>query len=125
MILTLTTNSQNVQASKNTLKWIFSGDLQLPENSQISLTSLTVDFADKFSPEKAIPIKCSLIRSDEFNPDGVIFSIPGKSRDISFHANVLEAFTCDSSCPHAIMFTFPGLPVTKLAYVHINFAIHN
>ena len=125
MILTLTSNAQNFYGSGENLKWVFSGNLLLPENARISLTSLTVDFQDKFGPEKAIPVKCSLIRSDEFNPDGIIYSIPGRSRDISFHSNALEKFACDSSRPHTIMFTFGGVSAAKLAYVHINILIES
>ena len=123
MILTLTSNAQNFFGSGDDLQWTFSGNLLLPENAKIALTSLIIDFKERYSPEKAIPVKCSLIQCDEFNPDGIIFSIPGKSRDVLYHANVLERYNCDSSRPHKILFTFDGLPAEKLAYVHINILI--
>ena len=123
MILTLTSNAINFLTSGDTVRWTFPGNLNLPENAKLSLSSMTIDFKDKFSPEKSIPVKCNLISSDEFNPDGIIFSIPGRSRDIAYHSGVLEKFLCDSSRPHTVMFTFDGLQVSKLAYIHINLLI--
>ena len=123
MILTLTTKAQNFEAWDNTFRWVFSGNLNLPEEARISIRSFVVDFQEKYSPEKSIPVVCNLVRSDEFNPDGIVFSILAKKRNISYHGNFLEEFPCDSSRPHSIVFTFEGLPVNKIDYAHINISI--
>ena len=123
MILTLTTKAQNFEAWDNNFRWIFSGNLNLPEEARISVTSFIVDFEEKYMPENCIPVVCNLVRSDEFNPDGIVFSIPAKKRNVNYHGNILEEFPCDSSRPHSIVFTFEGLQVNRIAYAHINISI--
>jgi len=107
---------------KDSIKWELP-TLQLTYDERIALSSLVIDFKEKPPSKTPIIVMTNLIDKNSFNPDGIIYASPARSRDISYTSHALESWKTDSTRPRQVIFTFPGINVDTISFISITLAI--
>ena len=103
--LTLTTKQANCERIENGFRWSMP-NLDLRCFTFVSLSSLTINFADNFPVEhQFLRIFSNLVDTNSWNPNGVIHVISGKG-DYVIPSGTFEKWPLDTGKPRDILFTF-------------------
>ena len=114
--LHLRSDMKNCTAFGNGFTWDFPV-LELDRDTEVALSSLTIDFKSKPSNNKPIRVTLSLIEGDIFNPDGTIICFPSKTKDVSHFASNLEFWPNSVRRPRIVRITIPNHTTDSILFL--------
>ncbi len=115
---------ENCSVLQHSFRWDFNS-LEFQRDSQIALSSLTIDFKSKLSSNSPLRLTLSLIDNNVNNPDGTIVCFASKAKDLSHFPANLEFWKMDSVRPRSIKLTLPGHDASNVLFMSVVLAIRH
>ena len=120
--LHLTDRMNNCFKTSKQYRWEFP-NLEFPSESQVALSSMTIDFKTRASEKSPVQLSTNLIERDMYNPGGILITFPAHVKDITHQSNLLEFWRIDSMRPRFVVFTFDSLNVDTVSFFSAVIAI--